>query len=96
MPEPPFFTAFVRFLLYKFESCHSDAVFTGISGKRDPLFFILMVGIPYHIIKFLKAKEEKKKTERKSNLLAEGLIYIADDFDETPDCLIALRSMILL
>ena len=22
-----------------FESCHSDAVFTGISGKRDPLFF---------------------------------------------------------
>ena len=45
-----------------------------------------MVGIPYHIIRFLKAKEEKKKTERKSNLLAGGLIYIADDFDETPDC----------
>ena len=37
-------------------------------------------------IKFLKAKEEKKKTEMKSNLLAGGLIYIADDFDETPDC----------
>lgn len=58
----------------------------GFRENEIPYFFILMVGIPYHIIRFLKAKEEKKKTERKSNLLAGGLIYIADDFDETPDC----------
>ena len=37
-------------------------------------------------IKFLKAKEEQTKTERKSNLLAGGLLFMADDFDETPDC----------
>ena len=37
-------------------------------------------------IKFLKAKEEKNKTERKSNLLAGGLLFMAEDFDETPEC----------
>lgn len=37
-------------------------------------------------IKFLKAKEGKNKTERKSNLLAGGLLFMAEDFDETPDC----------
>ena len=37
-------------------------------------------------IKFLKAKEAKPTKERKSNLLAGGLKYMADDFDETPDC----------
>ena len=36
-------------------------------------------------IKFLKAKEEKNKKERKSNLLAGGLLFMADNFDETPD-----------
>ena len=37
-------------------------------------------------ILFLKAKEKKSVTERKSNLLKGGLKYMADDFDETPDC----------
>ena len=37
-------------------------------------------------IKFLKAKESKKSNERKSNLLAGGLIFMSEDFDETPDC----------
>ncbi len=37
-------------------------------------------------IMFLKAKEKKRGTERKSNLLKGKLKYIADDFDETPDC----------
>ena len=38
-------------------------------------------------IEFLKAKEkrEKKKKERKANLLAGGLVFMSDDFDETPD-----------
>ena len=36
-------------------------------------------------IKFLKAKEKKTKKERKSNLLAGGLLFMADNFDETPD-----------
>lgn len=38
------------------------------------------------LFKFLKSKEAKKNIERKSNLLAGGLIYIAEDFDDTPDC----------
>ena len=37
-------------------------------------------------IKFLKAKETRNGSERKSNLLAGGLVFMADDFDETPDC----------
>lgn len=37
-------------------------------------------------IKFLKAKEEKNRTERRSNLLAGGLLFMAEDFDETPEC----------
>ena len=43
-------------------------------------------------IKFLKAKESKKSNERKSNLLAGGLIYMSEDFDETPDFLIVLAK----
>ena len=39
-----------------------------------------------YFIKFLKAKESKKSNERKSNLLAGGLIFMSEDFDETPDC----------
>lgn len=37
-------------------------------------------------VKFLKAKNSKNKPERKFNLLSGRPIYIADDFDETPDC----------
>ncbi len=37
-------------------------------------------------IKFLKEKENKNVEERKSNILAGNLKYIADDFDDTPDC----------
>ena len=37
-------------------------------------------------IKFLKSQEAQKNIERKSNLLAGGLMYIAEDFDDTPDC----------
>ena len=37
-------------------------------------------------ILFLKAKEKNKVTERKSNLLKGKLKFMADDFDETPDC----------
>ncbi len=37
-------------------------------------------------IKFLKSKESHINTERKSNLLAGGLVFMSDDFDETPDC----------
>ena len=37
-------------------------------------------------IKFLKAKESRMSNERKSNLLAGGLIFMSEDFDETPDC----------
>ena len=36
-------------------------------------------------IKFLNSKQPEKK-ERKSNLLAGKLKYMADDFDETSDC----------
>ena len=38
-------------------------------------------------IMYLKEKEKKSKNERKSNLLAGGLLFMSDDFDETPDCL---------
>ena len=37
-------------------------------------------------IKFLKSCDGGRTTERKSNLLAGGLIFMADDFDETPEC----------
>ena len=37
-------------------------------------------------VKYIKSKDGNKKPERKSNLLAGGLIYMADDFDATPDC----------
>ncbi len=36
-------------------------------------------------IKFLNSKQKSKKT-RQSNLLSGRLKYMADDFDETPDC----------
>lgn len=36
-------------------------------------------------IEFLKAKEKREKKERKANLLAGGLVFMSDDFDETPD-----------
>lgn len=37
-------------------------------------------------IRFLKTKEDAPVDERESNLLSGGLKYMADDFDETPDC----------
>jgi len=37
-------------------------------------------------VKFLKYKNGDRKPERRSNLLAGGLIYMAEDFDATPDC----------
>ncbi len=37
-------------------------------------------------IKFLKSCDGGRTAERKSNLLAGGLVFMADDFDETPDC----------
>ena len=37
-------------------------------------------------IKFLKSRDGERPVERKSNLLSGGLIFMADDFDETPDC----------
>ena len=37
-------------------------------------------------IKFLKANDGERKLERKSNLLAGGLVFMADDFDKTPEC----------
>ncbi|WP_034443613.1 DUF2281 domain-containing protein [Butyrivibrio sp. AE2032] len=36
-------------------------------------------------IRFLNSKQDNKK-ERQSNLLRGKLKYMADDFDETPDC----------
>ncbi|SEG45783.1 Protein of unknown function [Butyrivibrio sp. Su6] len=36
-------------------------------------------------IRFLNSKQDNKK-ERQSNLLSGKLKYMADDFDETPDC----------
>lgn len=37
-------------------------------------------------IKFLKSRQEQPANERKSNTLKGRLKYMADDFDETPDC----------
>ena len=37
-------------------------------------------------IQFLKAKDDRKKSNIIFDELKGGLIYMADDFDETPDC----------
>ena len=37
-------------------------------------------------IKFLKKKETESLGERKPNLLAGGLKFMAEDFDDTPEC----------
>ena len=37
-------------------------------------------------IQFLKAKDDRKKRNIIFDELKGGLIYMADDFDETPDC----------
>ncbi|WP_031548203.1 DUF2281 domain-containing protein [Oribacterium sp. FC2011] len=37
-------------------------------------------------IKFLKSRQEQPVHERKSNTLKGKLKYMADDFDETPNC----------
>ena len=37
-------------------------------------------------VKFLRNKQEMKKTGLKLDLLKGGLKYMADDFDDTPDC----------
>ena len=36
--------------------------------------------------KFLRGKHEEKKIGLKLDLLKGGLKYMAEDFDETPDC----------
>ncbi len=37
-------------------------------------------------VKFLRKKQEEKKNGLKLDLLKGGLKYMAEDFDETPDC----------
>ena len=37
-------------------------------------------------VKFIRKKQEEKKNELKLDLLKGGLKYMAEDFDETPDC----------
>lgn len=37
-------------------------------------------------IKFLKSKDDGKKSNIVFDELKGGLLYMADDFDETPDC----------
>ncbi len=37
-------------------------------------------------VKFLKAKDDSKKSNIIFDELKGGLLYMADDFDETPDC----------
>ncbi len=37
-------------------------------------------------IKYLKTKDDSKKSNIVFDELKGGLLYIADDFDETPDC----------